>query len=294
VNSAVRGHATRVLLAAAGYAATRATLAWRRQHDRHRINYRGRPVSLAGGPALTVAASVTAAAGAAYGGRRDLSTALALAGLAGGSIGRYDDVADGYGSDAYRAGGQGATSRSEPKGLRGHLNALRHGQVTTGVVKLVGLGIAGLLGAAVLPSRRVGAARVAEVALGAGLIAGSANLVNLLDLRPGRALKVALLAAAALGVSGDPAGRSALAGPVGAVVALVPDDLGERVMLGDAGANALGAMLGVAAAARPGLPGRALAFAVVTGLTVASERWSFTTVIESTPVLRAADRLGRA
>jgi hypothetical protein len=88
--------------------------------------------------------------------------------------------------------------------------------------------------------------------------------------------------------------RSALAGPVGAVVALLGDDLTESVMLGDAGANALGAVLGVALADRGGPVGRALMLAVIVALTLASERVSFTEVIESTPVLRAWDQLGRA
>ena len=64
-------------------------------------------------------------------------------------------------------------------------------------------------------------------------------------------------------------------------------------MLGDAGANALGALLGVALAARTGTAGRAVLLAGLAGLTAASERVSFTRVIESTPGLRELDALGR-
>jgi hypothetical protein len=64
-------------------------------------------------------------------------------------------------------------------------------------------------------------------------------------------------------------------------------------MLGDCGANAVGALLGLRLAAVPGRPARARALAVVVGLTLASERVSFTRVIEATPVLRDLDRLGR-
>jgi hypothetical protein len=64
-------------------------------------------------------------------------------------------------------------------------------------------------------------------------------------------------------------------------------------MLGDCGANAVGALLGLRLAAVPGRPARAGALAVVAGLTLASERVSFTRVIEATPVLRELDRLGR-
>ena len=62
---------------------------------------------------------------------------------------------------------------------------------------------------------------------------------------------------------------------------------------GDAGANALGALLGVALAARTGPAGRALALTVLAGLTAASEKVSFTKVIQNTPGLRDLDALGR-
>jgi hypothetical protein len=74
---------------------------------------------------------------------------------------------------------------------------------------------------------------------------------------------------------------------------VLPADLGEQVMLGDCGANAVGALLGLRLAARPGRPGRIALLGVITALTLASERISFTRVIEATPVLRELDRLGR-
>src|SRR5262249_20922898 len=80
--------------------------------------------------------------------------------------------------------------------------------------------------------------------------------------------------------------------PFGAAVALLPEDLGERAMLGDSGANALGALLGVAAAASLSRPARLTLLAAITGLTAASEVISFTAVIERTPALRWLDMLG--
>jgi hypothetical protein len=102
----------------------------------------------------------------------------------------------------------------------------------------------------------------------------------------------ALLAVGAR-AGGRPAAVSTVAAPAGAALALLREDLGERAMLGDAGANALGAMLGVAAAASLGRPARIAVLAGITGLTAASEVVSFTKVIERTPPLRWLDMLGR-
>jgi hypothetical protein len=131
-----------------------------------------------------------------------------------------------------------------------------------------------------------------DVAVNAGLVAGSANLLNLFDLRPGRAIKVAV-AGGGLLAAACPDARPAAAAPLGAALALLPEDLAERAMLGDAGANALGAMLGAAAAAALPRPARVAVLLVITGLTAASEVVSFTAVIARTPALNWADMLGR-
>jgi UDP-N-acetylmuramyl pentapeptide phosphotransferase/UDP-N-acetylglucosamine-1-phosphate transferase len=275
---AARGPARRTArLAAAGAVSARAALAgaaaltarpagapWRRK------NYAGRPVTLLGGAALAVAATATSVLGAPAG----LRAAAAVAGGVSAVVGGYDDLA---GVRPEQAG---------DKGLGGHLRALRAGRISAGAVKVAGIG-AGAVAAAVLTRRdRV----LLDGVLTAGLVAGTANLVNLLDLRPGRAAKaVALGAAAGLG---GPAG-GLVAGPLGATLAVLPADLAERVMLGDCGANAAGALLGLRLAALPGRGARARLLAAVIGLTLVSEKVSFTRVIEATPVLRELDRLGR-
>ncbi len=242
-----------------------------------RTNHRGEPVTLLEGPSVTVAAVAAALIVPGLDGPERL--ALAVAGAGGGAFGCYDDLAGG----------------KDKHGFRGHLGALARGEVTTGAVKIVGIGTAGLAAALLLSRRASGASaagRLADLAINAGLVAGMANLVNLFDLRPGRAIKVSLLAGAALAAAG-PGGLAAAAAPAGAAAALLPEDLGERAMLGDAGANAIGAMLGVAAAASLPRPARAAALAVVAGLTAASEKVSFTKVIERTRPLRRLDMLGR-
>ncbi|RMI01352.1 hypothetical protein EBM89_20505, partial [Cellulomonas triticagri] len=80
---------------------------------------------------------------------------------------------------------------------------------------------------------------------------------------------------------------------LGAVAAELPDDLAERDMLGDSGANGLGAALGTAAVQGCPRPVRLALLAGVVALTVASEKISFTQVIARTPVLREVDAWGR-
>jgi UDP-N-acetylmuramyl pentapeptide phosphotransferase/UDP-N-acetylglucosamine-1-phosphate transferase len=227
------------------------------------------------GPAYTVGALAGALAGGA-------GASAAVAGLGAGAFGALDDL----------------VGDSTSKGLRGHLAAARRGEVTTGAVKIVGLGATGLITAWIVdrPRRSTGAV---TTLLGGAVIAGSANIANLLDLRPGRALKVVLLVAAPL-IAARRDGRhnratvTATAGAAaGAAIGLLPGDLAGRSMPGDTGANSAGALLGNALVARTGRTGRLLTLLGVTALTLASERVSFTAVIESTPGLRELDALGR-
>nr|WP_240895302.1 hypothetical protein [Kineococcus siccus] len=243
-----------------------------------RRNHRGAPVTLLEGPVTTLAAAAGALLAPAPWRRAAL-----LAVLGAGAFGALDDLAEAEGDRAAGA-----------RGLRGHLAAARRGRITTGAWKVLGIGATGVAAAWTLrpASRRPG--ELADLATAAALVAGGANLLNLLDLRPGRALKAALLVAAALTAGDVPAAvRPLTAAAAGAAVAALDDDLAGRSMLGDTGANALGALLGVAVLARCGRRGRLLALTAVLALTGLSERVSFTAVIEATPGLRGLDRLGR-
>jgi len=247
-----------------------------------RTNHRGEPVTLLEGPAVAAGAlaGVLAQAGLARRAQAGLipasgspgasgwrrAAAMALGGAGAAAFGAYDDLA-----------GSG-----DRRGFRGHLGALRQGEVTTGAVKLGGIGVTGVVSAALAGGSPV------DVILNAGLVAGGANLLNLFDLRPGRAIKVA----AASGVLLGAAGQDSVAAPLGAALALLPEDLGERAMLGDAGANALGAMLGASAAGLSRTGRIALLIAII-GITAASEKVSFTKVIARTPALNWLDMLGR-
>jgi hypothetical protein len=149
------------------------------------------------------------------------------------------------------------------RGFRAHLRT----GATTGVLKLVGIPLIGLLA-----TRRLS---------GALLVGLAANALNQLDTKPGRALKGYLLAAAPLRA------------PLGTAVLLLPYDLREHGMLGDAGSNALGAMLGLSSVDRFTERGRWVAIGTLAGLTLLGERRSLGALIERTPLLREFDALGR-
>jgi hypothetical protein len=172
------------------------------------------------------------------------------------------------------------------RGLAGHLTAARGRRVTGGIVKVAAGVIAGGLAGAFLESG-------SQVVVVAVLVALTANFVNLLDRAPGRAAKVWLLVAAPVAVFGSPAWAVAAAGTAGALVACLPFDLSERAMLGDAGANPLGAVAGLGLAMSLGDTGRVVAVAVLAAVTLASEKYSFSRVIDAVPPLRGLDRLGR-
>lgn len=172
------------------------------------------------------------------------------------------------------------------RGFAGHFGAARHGRLTGGVLKLVAGSLVGLAAGALTSSGR----GIIETAL---LVALGANFVNLLDRGPGRAGKVTLLAGVPLVVFGAPGWALVAAGTFGGLAAVLPLDLAERAMLGDAGANPLGALVGLGLALSLGEAWQIAVIAVLLGGNLASERWSFSRAIERTPFLNAIDNLGR-
>jgi hypothetical protein len=149
------------------------------------------------------------------------------------------------------------------RGFRAHLGRRR----TTGVLKLFGIPLVGLLA-----TRKLS---------GALLVGLAANFLNQLDTKPGRALKAYLLLAAPTGA------------PLMAAVILAPYDLREMAMLGDSGANALGALLGLSSVSKLTARGRWAAIGALAGLTLLGETRSLGALIERTPVIRGLDALGR-
>ena len=286
-----------------------------------RTNFHGATVSLRGGVAMAGASVASAAVASALSDQPSAALGGVVASLGGGLAGYIDDVDQGA-----HDGGKVA------KGLKGHLGALAHGQVTTGVIKIAGIGASALAASALVGSKATSmGGKVADLALNTVLIAGAANLANLLDLRPGRALKATVLVAAPLsyfscadaktpasgasvtsatasvtsGASGAPsakpvspaspasAQRLLASGLNAAAITALVEDLQETTMLGDTGANAAGALLGTSLAANDSWKLRLGATLGVVGLILASEKVSFSKVIAANPALNWLDQLWR-
>ena len=246
-----------------------------------RANHRGRLVPTAAG-VLAVFAVVLVEGGRALFGAFDVGhetissvrVAMLLAVIGFGLLGFVDDVA-------------GDVTAS---GFRGHLGALARGELTTGVVKIAGGGLLAVLLVSIGGASTSGLRVVGDAAI----VALAANLVNLFDRAPGRALKIGLVAwlPIALTARADAVGV-ALAPVAGAFAGLLGDDLREHFMLGDTGAYAFGAALGLGVVLEYGTATRAVVLAVLAAVTLASEWVSFGRVIDRVGVLRRLDRLGR-
>lgn len=281
-----------------------------------RTNFHGVTVSLRGGVAMAGASVASAAVASALSDQPRAALGGVVASLGGGLAGYIDDVDQGA-----HDGGKVA------KGLKGHLGALAHGQVTTGVIKIAGIGASALAASALVGSKATSVGgKVADLALNTVLIAGTANLANLLDLRPGRALKATVLVAAPLSyfscaaaktpasgasvtsatpaaasakpvspasTSGASAQRLLASGLNAAAITALVEDLQETTMLGDTGANAAGALLGTSLAANDSWKLRLGTALGVVGLILASEKVSFSKVIAANPALNWLDQLWR-
>jgi UDP-GlcNAc:undecaprenyl-phosphate/decaprenyl-phosphate GlcNAc-1-phosphate transferase len=273
---------TTVIALAAGAAS--GTILWRVMRPTlaqplfERENYRGHHLPVAAGLVVVLATLVVAAtwllvlAGSANDAVGPVLAASAASAAGFGLLGLLDDLA-----------GTGAS-----RGFTGHLRSLADGRVTTGILKLVGGGVVAVVIVAPTTGDGPGGvlARAAVVAL-------AANLGNLFDRAPGRAIKVALLAFALVAVVQRD--DDTLAGPaitIGAALALLVPDLRERCMLGDTGANVLGAAVGLALAVSVTTTSAIAAAAVLAALNLVSERISFSRVIDRVAPLRWADRLG--
>ena len=178
---------------------------------------------------------------------------------------------------------------SASKGFGGHFRRLLfNGEVTTGLLKAV-IGflvamwaVAGLPGFFLLMFWR------------AAIVALSANLVNLLDLRPGRSMKGFFLLSLIYVVWVRSEVGILLLFPL-LLLSLVyfPWDLAGKGMLGDAGANVLGGVLGLVIVLTAAGIIQTLYLLLLLVTHLFAEKISLTQLIAANPLLRFLDNLGR-
>jgi UDP-GlcNAc:undecaprenyl-phosphate GlcNAc-1-phosphate transferase len=182
----------------------------------------------------------------------------------------------------------GDGARPAHRGWRGHGAAALRGELSTGALKAVGS-----LGLALFAMSYLSLSN-GRWLLAAGVLVLATNLFNLLDLRPGRSTKAFVLLGAGLTI-GSMDLRPLWALGLFAAPALVAGayDLRERAMLGDTGANLLGALAGLWLVLTLSGTGQLIALGLLAAVTVLGELRSISTLIERTPVLRELDSWGR-
>jgi len=253
-----------------------------------RENYRGLVLPAAAGILIAVVAALSVGPLAAL---DELAGSDTLAPEAGAALvfvvgvamlGLVDDLLGG------RRPAGAAVDMGAPRGLRGHARAAARGDFSTGLVKALGA-----LGLALYVLSGDGRS-AAEYLVGVGVLVLSTNLFNLLDLRPGRAGKAFVLLGVVLTLgSWDTYALEALGLFIGPALVLLPYDLRERAMLGDAGSNVLGAVAGLWLVLALGPTGEAIARGVLAVLTLYGEFRSISALVDRNPLMRRLDSFGR-
>lgn len=179
-------------------------------------------------------------------------------------------------------------------GFKGHFGALFKGKLTTGGLKALGGGIIAFFLSLALAGN-AGLHNWGDIIINTLVIALFTNMLNLLDLRPGRAIKGYLFFLVLIILMAAGKINWLLIAPLlGAVLVYFPTDLRARAMMGDAGSNVLGLTLGYYTVIHLPLPYRVAVLLFLVGMHIYTEKFSLTQTIEKVPFLRAIDRLGRS
>ena len=177
-------------------------------------------------------------------------------------------------------------------GFKGHFKALFLGKLTTGALKAI-VGFLAALTVSLFLSPNI-----RELAVNVLVIALSTNLLNLLDLRPGRAVKFYIFSLLVLGLGEALAGNfvnlTFFIPLVGVVLGYFPFDLKARCMMGDAGSNVLGITVGILAAMHLDFYEKIVLLVFLLLIHLFAEKYSLSDVIEHNRFLRYIDRLGRS
>lgn len=173
-------------------------------------------------------------------------------------------------------------------GFKGHFGNLFKGKLTTGGFKACIGGIVGFCISLYISDGFL------MVFLNTALILLMTNLLNLFDLRPGRALKLFMMLGLVLFILGMTfESKNIFSIVLGYCIVYLPQDLKGKSMMGDAGSNILGMTLGIISAVSLGLTQKLIALSILFMLNIAAERYSLTDLIKKNYVLNLLDQLGR-
>ncbi len=180
------------------------------------------------------------------------------------------------------------SGRPLQRGWRGHGAAVLRGEPSTGALKA-----AGSLGLALFTMSYLGLSN-GRWLLAAAVLVLATNVFNLLDLRPGRSTKAFVLLGVGLGIgSGEVRPLWSLGLFVAPALVAGVYDLRERAMLGDTGANLLGALAGLWLVLTLSGTGQLVALALLAAITLYGELRSISALVERVPGLRELDSWGR-
>lgn len=174
------------------------------------------------------------------------------------------------------------------RGFRGHFQQLQKGYLTTGVLKALGSGALSLFVAGAFSDHWL------WLILNGLIIALSVNAFNLLDLRPGRALKVFAVTSLIILIYARQSYFWPLLGLfIGPALLLLQADLDEVAMLGDTGSNILGAIIGFSFIVTLDKLPKLIILGVLILIHFFAERYSLSEFITQQPALRKFDEWGR-
>lgn len=174
------------------------------------------------------------------------------------------------------------------KGLKGHITALLHGEITTGALKAVFGFFISLVISSMISND------IVDFIINAFIIGLFTNFINLFDLRPGRAVKMFIVSAVILLITSQSDKYTyIILSFFGILIPYINLDLKTRAMMGDAGSNILGYTLGIFAASSFNMFGKIVILIILIIFHILSERVSFSKIIENNRVLKFLDMIGR-
>lgn len=172
-------------------------------------------------------------------------------------------------------------------GLKGHFKSLFKGELTTGGFKALFGGFVGLVVSVCISSS------IVDIIVNTLIIALSTNLMNLFDLRPGRAIKAYLVIMIPIYITLTGYTKVFPLLILPNVLAYFNTDLKARGMMGDTGSNVLGISIGVLMAFGYGIKVRVAWLVFLVLMHLITEKFSLTKIIEKNRVLKFIDNLGR-